>query len=273
MSDIMPNYIIFTHVLDIVLVYLIIYKLLSWLKITHALDLIKGLLLIFLIFLGSHILDLTILNWILEKFSAVILILMVVIFQPELRRVLEKIGSSGNPLFTFSNPQPTSFIHKLIRAVDFLSREKIGAIIAIEGQKSLEEYVDTGIAVKGDLNAEILTSLFWPGSPTHDGAVIIKDGQISAAGCFLPLTDTPIKDRRLGTRHRAAIGLSELSDSIVIVISEESGVISLVEEGNMTRFLTKEALETRLFSLFSKPDYVNKSYWNSFNLLKLLKKG
>ncbi|RAP30739.1 hypothetical protein DID78_02200 [Candidatus Marinamargulisbacteria bacterium SCGC AG-343-D04] len=166
--------------------------------------------------------------------------------------------------------QSTTFIQKIIRSVDFLSREKIGAIIVIEGQKSLQEYVDTGIAINGDLNTEILTSLFWPGAPTHDGAVIIKDNSILAAGCFLPLTETQIKDRRLGTRHRAALGLSEVSDGIVIVISEESGVISLVELGDMTRFLTKEALETRLFSLFSNSEYSSWG-WSDLNIKKWFK--
>ena len=154
-------------------------------------------------------------------------------------------------------------MQSLIRAVDYLSREKIGAIIVIEGQTSLSQYCHTGICIRGELNMEMLSSLFWPGSPTHDGAVIVKGSRIEAAGCFLPLTDSPITDRSLGTRHRAALGLSELTDAIVIVISEESGVISLVEHGVMTRYLTKEALQTRLSSLQFQSESLGGFSWKN----------
>ena len=271
LTSVIPYYPVMAQVMDILLVYLLTYRLLSWLKRTHAMDLIKGLSLIFAVFLVSNILDLATLNWILEKFTTVIIILVVIIFQPELRRFLERIGSTGH-LFSASVATPevqsTAFVHNIIRSVDFLSKEKVGALIVIECMQSLDEYIDTGIKIKGELNSEMLSSLFWPGSPTHDGAVIINESIIEAAGCFLPLTDTPIKDRRLGTRHRAALGLSEVSDAIVIVVSEENGVISLVEQGQMTRFLTKEALETRLFSLFSSPEYKPKK-WIQINWKKL----
>tara|TARA_Y100001970_G_scaffold44941_1_gene56260 strand:+ start:29967 stop:30791 length:825 start_codon:yes stop_codon:yes gene_type:complete len=252
-----PYYTYISIFVDVILVYLLIYRFLAWLKRSYALDLIKGLMLVILVFLASHILSLTTLNWILERFATVLLIVVVIIFQPELRRFLERVGATGQ-LFTLSSSFPemksTATMQSLIRAVDYLSREKIGAIIVIEGQTSLSQYSHTGIQVRGDLNMEMLSSLFWPGSPTHDGAVIIKDNMIEAAGCFLPLTESSITDRSLGTRHRAALGLSEVTDAIVIVISEESGVISLVEHGVMTRYLTKEALQTRLVSLQSQSD-------------------
>ena len=266
-----PYYANVSLCIDVVLVYLLTYRLLAWLKRSYALDLIKGVLLVILVFVASHVLSLTTLNWILEKFATVLLIVVVIIFQPELRRFLERVGSTGN-LFTISSYFPevksTATMQSLIRAVDYLSREKIGAIIVIEGQTSLSQYCDTGIRVRGDLNMEMLSSLFWPGSPTHDGAVIIKDSIIEAAGCFLPLTETMIKDRSLGTRHRAALGLSEITDAIVIVISEESGVISLVEHGVMTRYLTKEALQTRLVSLQSQGEVFSGFSWrNPFKFL------
>ena len=261
-----PYYAYVSLCVDVILVYLLTYRFLAWLKRSYALDLIKGVLLVILVFLASHILSLTTLNWILERFATVILIVVVIIFQPELRRFLERVGSTGQ-LFTLSSSFPelksTVALQSLIRAIDYLSKEKIGAIIVIEGQASLSQYADTGIRVKGDLNMEMLSSLFWPGSPTHDGAVIIKDNIIEAAGCFLPLTESPITDRSLGTRHRAALGLSEVTDAIIVVISEETGVISLVEHGAMTRYLTKEALQTRLSSLQSQSDGLSKFNWKN----------
>ena len=129
-------------------------------------------------------------------------------------------------------------IKQLLRATKFLATEKIGAIIAIERLSSLSEYSEAGIAVNTEINSELLSSLFWPGTPTHDGAIIIRNGKIDAAGCFLPLTNSKLTDRRLGTRHRAALGLSEVSDAFIIIVSEEKGVISLAEDGVLTRFLT-----------------------------------
>ncbi|RAP26951.1 TIGR00159 family protein [Candidatus Marinamargulisbacteria bacterium SCGC AG-333-B06] len=261
-----PYYSYVSVCVDVILVYLLTYRLLAWLKRSYALDLIKGLMLVILVFLASHILSLTTLNWILERFATVLLIVVVVIFQPELRRFLERVGSTGQ-LFVFSSSIPeiksTATMQSLLRAVEYLSREKIGAIIVLEGQTSLTQYCDTGIRVRGDLNMEMLSALFWPGSPTHDGAVIIKDSTIEAAGCFLPLTESPITDRSLGTRHRAALGLSEVTDAIIIVISEESGVISLVEHGVMNRYLTKEALQTRLVSLYAQTEGFSGFSWKN----------
>ena len=241
------------ELVDFILVYLLTYKLLAWLKKSHAMNLIKGVFIIFLIYLASVLLNLTILNWVLEKFTTVILIVVVIIFQPELRKFLERIGSTGK-LFdlttTINNKDRSPLIQQILKSVDFLSKEKIGAIIVIEGVIDLQQYSETGIRINGDLNSEILSSIFWPGSPTHDGAVILKGEKIISAGCFLPITENPIQDRRLGTRHRAALGISEASDAVVIVISEENGVISLIETGTMTRYLTKEALESRLFSIY-----------------------
>ena len=145
------------------------------------------------------------------------------------------------------------FIQQLVRGVESLSKNKIGAIIVLEGTTSLKNYIDSGIKIGGELNADIISTLFWPGTPTHDGAIIVKDGSIEAASCYLPLTETPIPDRRIGTRHRAALGLSETTDAFIIVVSEESGIISIAENGTLTRYLTKESLETQLFNQKGTP--------------------
>ena len=247
----------FLTFLDVFLVYLLIYRVLTWLKGTHAFDLIKGLLVIFIFFLISTILGLDTLKWIIEKFTAVSIILVVIIFQPELRRFLERIGSTGD-LFPspkkLTETQSTAIIRQLLKATKLLANEKIGAIIAIERLSSLAEYSSAGIHINSNLNSELIASLLWPGSPTHDGAIIIRKEKIDAAGCFFPLTDSKLIDRRLGTRHRAALGLSEISDAFIIIVSEEKGVISIAEDGVLTRFLTIEALETRLFTVFSKQE-------------------
>ena len=202
----------------------------------------------------SQFLHLTTLNWILAKLATVLILITIIIFQPELRRFLERVGS-GSLFHSVLNTQSkdgynTTLIKQLLKAVELLSREKIGALIVIEVGTSLSEYIQSGIPVNGTISGDLLSTLFWPKSPTHDGAVIIRGDHIEAAGCLLPLTDTLLTDRRLGTRHRAAIGVSQLTDALVIVVSEESGVISLAEGGNLTRYLTREALETRLFNMY-----------------------
>ena len=240
-------------IIDFIVVYVIIYKVLLWINNTHIENLTRGLLTIFGIYLISRSLGLETLNWLLDRFATVIMIVLIIIFQPELRRFLEKIGTGDlfNPLLSGSG-QHTVIVQQLLRSIDMLSKRKIGALIAIEVGLNLSEYVDSGIHIAGNISSDLLSSLFWPGSPTHDGAVIIRDSKIAAAGCLLPLTDTPLPDRRLGTRHRAALGLSERTDALIIVISEETGVITMAENGNLTRFLNKEALETRLFSLYKE---------------------
>jgi diadenylate cyclase len=256
-----PVLLIAVNCLDFILVYLLAYRVLFWLDRSRAFDLIKGLVLIFLIFLLSNILQLETLNWILEKFATVFLILVVIIFQPKLRRFLEQIGSTGNFLFVSQSKQvdmSSGKIQQLLKAVESLSREKIGALIVIERETTLDRYIETGIAVNADLQAELISSLFWPGSPTHDGAVIIRKNRILGAACFLPLTENKLNDRRLGTRHHAALGLSEVSDALIIVISAETGVISIAEEGCISRHITKEVLETHLFSLFTKDSHSTK---------------
>ena len=143
-------------------------------------------------------------------------------------------------------------IKQLLNTVDLLSSQKIGALIVLENHQSLDDYIDSGIYISGQLSSELLSTLFWQGSPTHDGATIIQKDRIVAAGCLLPLSETKGLDRRLGTRHMAAVGLSEQTDAVIIIISEETGTISLAEYGNLTRYLNREALETRLFNLYKE---------------------
>ncbi|RAP39130.1 TIGR00159 family protein [Candidatus Marinamargulisbacteria bacterium SCGC AAA071-K20] len=240
-------------VVDFVCVYFLVYRILSWLKQNQTYNVIKGFVLIFLFFLFSYLLKLTTISWVLDKFTTVFIILIIIVFQPELRRFLERLGSSGLFLSSLqAETQNVAVVKHIVRAVENLSKEHIGAIIAIEQATNLDEYISTGILINGEMSSDLLSTLFWKGVPTHDGAVIIRKSRVEAAGCFLPLTKQTFSDRRLGTRHRACLGLSEVSDAIIIVISEENGVISLVERGSITRYLNREALETRLFNLYKE---------------------
>lgn len=237
---------------DFLIVYVIVYRLMVWITDTHIESLIRGLVVILFVYVGSHVLGLATLNWMLEKFATIMVVLVIVIFQPELRRFLERIGS-GKLFSSFvieGRSQGISVIKYILRAVELLSKEKVGALIVIETGANLGDYIRSGIPLNATITTELLASLFWSKSPTHDGAVIIREQLVAAAGCLLPLTDSTIQDRRLGTRHRAALGLSEVSDAVVIVVSEETGTISLAEGGNLTRYLTKAALEARLFDLY-----------------------
>ncbi len=251
---------IFLRFLDVFIVYLIVYYFLLFIKATRSFNVVKGLIIIFFLFVISYFCKLTVLNWLLGKFTPVLIILVLIIFQPELRRLLERIGRGKlfSPLISIET-QGMLIIKHILRAVDYLAKEKIGALIAIEVTTNLSEYVETGININGQVTAEMIINLFWPHTPTHDGAIIIREDKIIAARCLLPLTDARITDRRLGTRHRAAIGLSEDTDAIVIVVSEETGTISMAENGNLTRYLTKEALEARLFSIYCE-NYSDNSY-------------
>lgn len=242
-------------ILDVILVYILIYQVLCWMWNTHAFPLIKGLFLVMCVYVMSHFLHLTMLNWILGKFTTVLILMVIIVFQPELRRFLEWIGSVRTvftPVLSSSEAESAVLIKQLLRTFEWLSREKVGALIVIEASSNLLQYSLSGVAVNATLSAEVLVSLFWPGSPTHDGAVILRESKIASAGCLLPLTDTKIQDRRLGTRHRAALGLSELTDALIFVVSEETGIISLAENGKLTRYLSKEAIETRLFNLYKE---------------------
>jgi diadenylate cyclase len=255
LSTITANLDIVFFVLDLFIVYFLVYRLLVWVNNSHAEKLTKGLFFIFVVFLISRLLKLTTLHWMLGKLSVVLMLLIIILFQPELRRFLERLGAMKflfTPLLTQSEGLETSIIKHLLRSIELLSREKIGALIVIEIGANLSEYIDSGIKIVGNISSDLIASLFWPGSPTHDGAIIIRGNKLEAAGCLLPLSTSILSDRRLGTRHRAAMGISEVTDALVIVVSEETGIISMAEHGNITRYLTKESLETRLFKLYKE---------------------
>jgi diadenylate cyclase len=188
------------------------------------------------------------LNQLYERVVPVMLVMAIIIFQPELRRSLMRLGE--NPLLRlFLRQEASAFVDRIVRAVDTLSRNRVGAIIAIERDTRLTALAESGTALDAELTAELLTTIFWPGSPLHDMGVVIRGGRIAAAGCEFPLSHQAILDPHLGTRHRAAVGLTEESDAAVVVVSEETGNISLAEGGNLEGPLTPDQLRERLLAL------------------------
>ncbi len=245
---------------DLSIVFFMVYRTLLWISNTHSESLVRGFMAVFCVFVFSKVVHLTTLGWLMEWFAQGLMVLVIVIFQPELRRFLERIGSSrwvGRWSTTRPRYQGVSTIKQLLKATEVLSQNHVGALIVLESGIQLGQYIESGIPVQATVTSELVAALFWGKSPTHDGAVIIRDQTIIAAGCLLPLSNSLLHDRRLGTRHRAALGISEISDAIVIIVSEETGIISIAENGNLTRYLTKSALEARLFNLYKEDNPVS----------------
>jgi len=236
-------------ILDIAVVAVIIYQLLMLIKGTRAVQLIKGLFVLLIVSVLSRQLGLTTLTWMLDKVWNMLLVAIPVVFQPELRRALEQLGRGK---FITMHPGTTGteelkkLIDELVRSCQVLTQSRIGALIVIEKSTGIQEFVDTGVKIDGVVSSEFLINLFIPKSPLHDGAVIIRGDRVAAAGCFLPLTQDTGLQKDLGTRHRAALGLSEVSDALVIIVSEETGVISAAKNGQLIRFLDDKSLRDLL---------------------------
>lgn len=249
-------------VIDVGVVSFVIYRILVWAKGTRVEQLLKGILILVAVAFISDWLNLITINWILSQLGIVIAVAIPVVFQPELRRLLEQLGRGGLfNRFLRSVPEETSYlIDELTRCALTLARGKTGALIAIEREDKLNDYIETGVLLDSLVTSELLINIFAPATPLHDGAVIIRNNRIVAAGCFLPLSDNPYLSRQLGTRHRAALGLSEVTDAVVVVVSEETGAISVVEKGNLTRYLEEISLKDLLTELLAGDDDKNNSF-------------
>lgn len=224
------------NVLDILIVTFIIYRVFLLIQGTRAVQMLIGLAVLMTAFFISQQIELSTVNWILRNFFGALVLVIIVLFQPELRRALTYIGRS--PFFeVLTSPEEAQILNSIITASISLANKKIGALIVIERETGLKNYIEGGIVIDGKITKEILSSIFLPYSPIHDGAVIIEGTRIAAAGCFLPLSLNPNISKALGTRHRAAIGLTEETDAIVIVVSEETGTISMVIGGEITQNL------------------------------------
>ncbi len=242
-------------VIDVVVVYYLIYRVLLLIKGTRAVQVLAGLVLVMVLYFVSQqdYLGFATLNWLLEKFIASFVVILVILFQDDIRRGLSEMGKTSH-LAGLSQLEQTHFLEEIVKACASLGERRIGALIAIEREASLSAYAAESLRIDAAVTRELLVSLFIPfrANPTHDGAVIIRGGRIAAAGCFLPLTASTKLDKSLGTRHRAAIGLSEVTDAVVIVVSEETGIISVAFRDELTRRLSTEELRDLLQKLFNK---------------------
>lgn len=245
---------------DILIVAYLIYKIIIWIKDTRAWALFKGLVVIFSVTIIAYIFHLNTVWWILSNTISVGIIAVFVVFQPEFRRALEQLGRGRffSSFMIFDDPREkeekisSSTIEAIVKAVEHMSNYRTGALIVIEKNVKLGEYERTGIRVDALVTAQLLINIFEHNTPLHDGAVIIKNNRISAATCYLPLTDSLEISKELGTRHRAALGVSEVSDAITIVVSEETGTISVTDSGSLTRNIKGEFIRTLLSDTSNK---------------------
>jgi diadenylate cyclase len=246
------------NVFDILVVALIIYWLLWVAQGTRATQLIRGIVtLLAVVFLVGTTFQLTALNWVLAQTWPVLLISLPVIFQPEIRRALEQLGQTRSWLPQLL-PRPDEMagrtIDELVKASTQLARHRYGALIVLERETGLQNYVERGVAIDGLLTRQLLINLFYPNSPLHDGAAVVRDGRIVAASVVLPLSDNTAATSQLGTRHRAALGITEQSDAIAVVVSEETGQISIAENGQLIRNLDAERLDEQLRAMLNLED-------------------
>ena len=251
-------------VLDILIVAFVIYHLLMLIKGTRAVQLIKGLAVLSVAYYASMLLGLSTIQWILSSAWGVIFVALAVIFQPELRRALEQLGR-GKFLFSsggedFGTGDTLRVIDELVSCAISCAKTKTGALIVLEQSTGLKDYIETGVKIDAEASEELLVNIFVPNTPLHDGASIIRGNRIMAAACFLPLSDNPYLSTNLGTRHRAAIGISEVSDAVAIVISEETGIISVAKEGKLMRYLDEKQLRETLSGVFSQRETLSRRF-------------
>ena len=255
---------VITTVLDLVIVIFLIYKAFKMLKETRAWQLLKGIAVLIAITLISGYLNLTILNYILTSVMSYGVIMLIIVFQPELRRALEQLGTTNR----FSrllgidqdlNAKKKENIYKIAIAAVELSKQKKGALIVIEREIKIQDIISTGILMNSEISPQLLVNIFEPKTPLHDGAVVISDNKIAAASCMLPLADDKDIARELGTRHRAAIGISKESDSIVVVVSEETGKMSIAKDGTLIADVREDVLKKILIkNLITEPIHTSK---------------
>jgi diadenylate cyclase len=237
------------EIIDILIVSSVIYKLIILLRGTRAIQLLQGIVVVVVTWALSIWFELNTLKWMMNQIFTFGVLALVIIFQPELRRALEQLGRGK--LFSRSIAEEDQALHKrigeLLRTVHYLAQRRIGALIVFERETGLNDYIESGIPIGGQISSELLINIFIPNTPLHDGAVILRQNQIMAAGCYLPLSENPFISKELGTRHRAAIGMSEISDAISVTISEETGQVSLAINGLIVRDIKEESLISKLY--------------------------
>ncbi len=249
-----------TDVIEIIVIAFLLYHVFVWIKNTRAWSLMRGLLIILIFVFIAALLNMTTILWIARNIFSIALTALVVVFQPELRRALEQIGRSNllSSLFNFDSTRiveelfSDNTIAEIVKASFRMGKERTGALIVIENTDNLAEFERTGIAIDSVVSSQLLINIFEHNTPLHDGAVIIRGNRITAATCYLPLSDNMELSKELGTRHRAGVGISEATDSFTIIVSEETGRVSVANHGELTRNISAEELKKRLTQLQNK---------------------
>jgi|UPI0006745009 diadenylate cyclase len=264
---------IIRSLVDIIIVAYVVYRILRWISGTRAEQLLKGLVLLLVFSVLASALELDMVNWLMEKLWIVFAITLPIVFQPELRRLLEQLGRGK--FFSLSTSQVEmeeyeAIINEIGEAADILSRNRVGALLVLIRETGIAEYLESGVDLDALVSAGLLINIFVPNTPLHDGACIISNSRIKKAACFLPLSDNPNLDKELGTRHRAALGITELSDAIAVIVSEETGIISLAQEGKIQRHLDplslREILGRELLAREKWSDVVKRRWAGEFRI-------
>lgn len=236
-------------VVDILIVSYVIYKFILLVRGTRAIQLMKGIIVVVAIWAASTVFKLNTLQWMMSQMFTFGVVGIIILFQPELRRALEQLGRGT--LFSRAASEDDQAVNERIgevaKAVAHLSLRKIGALIVFEKETGLTDYIESGTPLESKISSELLINIFIPNTPLHDGAVMIRGGLIMAAGCYLPLSENPFISKELGTRHRAAIGMSEVSDALCVIVSEETGQVSVALSGHILRDIKEDALIAKLF--------------------------
>ncbi len=249
---------IIRSLIDIAIVAYLFYRILRWVTGTRAEQLLKGLVLLLVFSVGASLLRLDMVNWLVEKLWILFAITLPIVFQPELRRLLEQIGRGS--FFGRTGKEGEEYediITEICAAVAVLSPNKTGALIVLTRETGIAEYMESGVEIDAVVSSSLLLNTFVPNTPLHDGAAVINAGRLERAACFLPLSDNPFLAKDLGTRHRAGLGITEVSDAVAIIVSEETGTVSVATEGRLVRFLDDSALKEIL-----QREMVNRLKWN-----------
>ncbi|MEW6081850.1 MAG: diadenylate cyclase CdaA [Bacillota bacterium] len=252
----LPAFDLIMALVDITVVAYVLYRIFTAIRGTRAVQLLKGVMILVVATAVSQALGLTTVNWLLRNARLMLFVALPVVFQPELRRALEQLGRGqlfARTLGFAGDEEASRVISEVIRATEILSRNKTGALIVLERETGLGDHAETGVKMDALVSAELLVNVFEPNTPLHDGAVILRGGRVMAASCYLPLTDALELEKEMGGRHRAAMGITEHSDCVAIVVSEETGNISLANEGNLTRRLDSRAIRELLMGFFHVP--------------------
>ncbi|AZA20206.1 MAG: TIGR00159 family protein [Lactobacillus helveticus] len=232
----------FSIAIDILIIWYLVYRLIMLIRGTKAVQLAKGIVFIFIVRIIAGLLQLRAVTYIVDQIVSWAVIGIIVIFQPEIRRGLERLGRT--PIFSgrgeSAHAKSVKMVQELDKAIQYMSKRRIGALITIQQDTGLDDYIETGIKLDADITGELLINIFIPNTPLHDGAVIINNDRIAVAAAYLPLSDSSMIPKRLGTRHRAAVGISEVTDAVTIVVSEETGGVTITKNGRFLLYLTRE---------------------------------